>query len=107
MAWTSGGPSMSFEQYARQVYGWAYRVLGRHHDALDVVQDVFLRWDEQCAVSLPAQPRGWLRRVTFNRAIDMCRRRIADTDAISRRPPADTVVTDAPPPLDCAELRAD
>lgn len=68
----SGG---GFEQYTGDVYGWAYRFLGRHHDALDVVQDVFLRWDAQCAHQEPAQPRGWLRRVTLNRAIDLRRRR--------------------------------
>jgi len=66
-----------FEQYTADVYGWAYRLLGRHHDALDVVQDVFVRWDAQCARKSPTQPRGWLRRVTLNRAIDLRRRRRA------------------------------
>jgi RNA polymerase sigma-70 factor (ECF subfamily) len=71
-----GKPSEGgFEQYTGDVYGWAYRLLGRHHDALDVVQDVFLRWDAQCARRRPEQPRGWLRRVTLNRAIDLRRRR--------------------------------
>jgi len=75
MSWLKGSRSGGFEAYARQVYGWAYRLLGRHHDALDVVQDVFLRWDRQCAESQPVQPMGWLRRVTVNRAIDLRRRR--------------------------------
>lgn len=66
-----------FERYAPDVYAWAYRLLGRHHDALDVVQDVFVRWAEQCAVNAPRQPRGWLRRVTVNRAIDVRRHRRA------------------------------
>lgn len=69
-----------FEAYARQVYTWAYRLLGRHHDALDVVQDVFLRWDRQCGQSPPDQPLGWLRRVTINRAIDVRRGRTAVAD---------------------------
>ena len=68
-------PGGGFEQYTAEVYGWAYRLLGRHHDALDVVQDVFLRWDAQCAREAPRQPRGWLRRVTVNRAIDVRRAR--------------------------------
>ena len=72
-----GSPSGGvFEQYTGEVYGWAFRLLGRHHDALDVVQDVFLRWDAQCAQHAPKQPRGWLRRVTLNRAIDLRRRRL-------------------------------
>ncbi len=67
--------SAGFERYTNEVYGWAYRLLGRHHDALDVVQDVFLRWDAQCVRQAPKQPRGWLRRVTLNRAIDLRRQR--------------------------------
>ncbi len=70
---TPGG----FDQHSHDVYGWAYRLLGRHHDALDVVQDVFLKWDRQCASGKPRSPRGWLRRVTINLAIDACRRRQA------------------------------
>ena len=77
MTATADSPSGGFEQYTADVYGWAYRLLGRHHDALDVVQDVFLRWDTQCAQSVPIRPRGWLRRVTVNRAIDVRRRRHA------------------------------
>ena len=61
----------TFEFYSRQVYAWAYRLLGRHHDALDVVQDVFIRWSRQCADQQPDRPAGWLRRVTVNRAIDV------------------------------------
>ncbi len=64
-----------FEKYTGEVYGWAYRLLGCHHDALDVVQDVFLRWDAQCAQEAPTRPHGWLRQVTLNRAIDLRRRR--------------------------------
>ena len=65
----------AFEPYTRDVYGWAYRLLGRHHDALDVVQDVFLKWAAQCVKQPPTRPRGWLRRVTVNRTIDLMRNR--------------------------------
>jgi RNA polymerase sigma-70 factor (ECF subfamily) len=64
-----------FERHRREVYGWAYRLLGRHHDALDAAQDVFLRWLAQSRRALPENPRGWLRQVTVNRAIDLLRRR--------------------------------
>ncbi|MCH7883659.1 MAG: RNA polymerase sigma factor [Planctomycetes bacterium] len=69
----SDPPESGFEPYAADVYGWAYRLLGRHHDALDVVQDVFVKWAQQCARQQPQHPRGWLRRVTLNRAIDKVR----------------------------------
>lgn len=64
-----------FESHRHEVYGWAYRLLGRHHDALDVAQDVFMRWLDQVADEVPTQPRAWLRRVTINRSIDVLRRR--------------------------------
>ena len=64
-----------FERYRRDVYGWAYRLLGRHHDAQDAAQDVFLRWLAQSRRAVPENPRGWLRRVTLNRAIDLLRSR--------------------------------
>ncbi len=75
MTASGNASSANFETYTSDVYGWAYRLLGRHHDALDVVQDVFLRWDAQCAKHAPDQPRPWLRRVTLNRAIDLRRQR--------------------------------
>ena len=68
-------PGAVFERHRREVYGWAYRFLGRHHDALDAAQDVFLRWLAQSRRALPENPRGWLRQVTINRAIDLLRRR--------------------------------
>jgi len=64
-----------FEPFRDDVYRWAYRLLGRHHDALDVAQDVLVRWVRQRREDVPAQPRAWLRRVTTNRAIDVVRAR--------------------------------
>ena len=81
-----------FERIAPDVYRWAYRVLGHHHDALDVVQDVFLRWDRQCTREVPAEPRGWLRRVTLNRVIDFLRKR--ETVSESKRAVAEPVAVE-------------
>jgi RNA polymerase sigma-70 factor (ECF subfamily) len=66
-------PAAEFERYRHDVYAWAYRLLGRHHDALDVAQDVFLRWVRQVRKAAPNHPRSWLRRVTINLAIDLRR----------------------------------
>ena len=103
-----GSPRIEgFEQYHGEVYGWAYRLLGCHHDALDVVQDVFLRWDAQCTREAPARPHGWLRQVTLNRAIDLRRRRRTASD------PGDNVIQqqairgDAAARLDQEVLRDD
>lgn len=106
MAAVGNTASGSFEQYTHDVYGWAYRLLGRHHDAMDVVQDVFLRWNAQCAHSSPVQPRGWLRRVTLNRAIDLRRRTKTipgGDEALARIPSTDTMGL----ALDHEVLRAD
>jgi RNA polymerase sigma-70 factor (ECF subfamily) len=65
-----------FAQHRDEVYRWAYRLLGRHHDALDVAQDVFVKWAEAAREKPPIDnPRAWLRRVTINRAIDAVRAR--------------------------------
>ena len=107
MAWVESSRSGGFEQYAGQVYRWAYRFLGRHHDALDVVQDVFLRWDQQCTRSRPSQPRGWLRRVTLNRAIDVCRKRQADVGPVADTMDLRAADEGAVEMLDRATLRED
>ncbi len=100
-------PAECFEQYSRQVYVWAYRFLGRHHDALDVVQDVFLRWNTQCADAAPDRPYGWLRRVTINRALDLCkaRRRQVEVDDVSGA--GQETVASGRDPLDVDALRED
>jgi RNA polymerase sigma-70 factor (ECF subfamily) len=77
-----------YEHFAPQVYAWAYRLLGRHHDAMDVVQDVFIRWTSQCARRRPDRPAGWLRRVTLNRAVDVARKRRDAADVASVEPEA-------------------
>jgi len=82
---TTSSPNLvaaRFENHAQEVYAWAYRLLGRHHDALDVVQDVFLRWNKQCEREVPSVPRGWLRRVTVNRAVDVVRRRRSESGSL-------------------------
>ena len=89
-----------FARYRHDVYSWAYRLLGRHHDALDVAQDVFLRWTKQIEGSVPDHPRSWLRRVTTNRAIDMVRARATSVPPAPRAP-----VTGTGSELELQELR--
>ena len=111
MTSTMTPPTGEFEQYSSDVYAWAYRLLGRHHDALDVVQDVYIKWARQFAEDQPRRPRGWLRRVTLNRVIDLCRHRDArpkqgdasSADAVADQP-APMRASDA---MDQALLRAD
>ena len=83
-----GSPAEVFNRFSREVYTWAYRLLGHHHDALDVTQDVFLRWIRQCRDGEPDCARAWLRRVTINRSIDLrrARREVAESsEELDRR----------------------
>jgi RNA polymerase sigma-70 factor (ECF subfamily) len=68
-------PAKTFEPYRKAIYQWAFRLLGSHHDALDTVQDVFIRWVMQAKRRVPKNPRSWLRKTTMNRAIDLIRSR--------------------------------
>lgn len=67
-----------YQRHAEEVYGWALRIVGCHHDALDVAQDVFLLWQKQCRKETPRAPRAWLRRATTNRAIDLVRKQVRE-----------------------------
>lgn len=67
-----------FQRYRDRVYRWAYALCGRHPDAADVCQEVFLR----ALVRRPTFQNegaslGWLRRVTSTIAIDRWRSRRA------------------------------
>ncbi|MHC4948109.1 MAG: RNA polymerase sigma factor [Planctomycetota bacterium] len=80
-----------FETHRHDVYRWAYRLLGRHDDALDAAQDVFLQFCRRPADDPPRHPRAWLRRVTVNRSIDLLRRRRDSAAApanVAATPPA-------------------
>lgn len=98
---------LAFERYARDVYGWAYRLLRRHHDAMDVVQEVFLKWQRQCAANPPEHPRGWLRRTTVNQSIDLQRRERRRHEVVSEQMRAEPVASDSPLHLDRAALADD
>jgi len=63
-----------FKAHRARVYRWAFAMCGRHEDALDIVQEVFVRMVK----SRPCLPNiysaiGWLRQVTSNIVIDRWR----------------------------------
>lgn len=66
--------AVCFEAHRARVYGWAHAMCGRHADALDVVQDVFLRMLKRPPeLSSASAAIGWLRRVTARVVIDRWR----------------------------------
>lgn len=98
---------LAFERYARDVYGWAYQLLRRHHDAMDVVQEVFLKWQRQCAANPPEHPRGWLRRTTVNQSIDLHRRERRHHEVEVGQSTLDVPILDSPRDMDRAALSDD
>lgn len=72
--------------YQERLYRLAWRICGSSDEALDVVQDAFLRvadgidrWDERSSFY------SWLYRVTSNLAIDQLRRRARSQKALKKR----------------------
>jgi len=65
-----------FERHREAAYRTALRITGREEDALDVVQDAFLRAFERLAeFQRDSSFQTWLLRIVVNRALDMLRAR--------------------------------
>ncbi len=63
------------EKYQRRMYGVAYGVLGNREDALDAVQEAFVKAYRSLArFKGQASLYTWLYRITFNAAIDLARK---------------------------------
>ena len=62
----------AFEEARPSLLGLAYRILGSHADAEDVVQDCFLKWRDADRASV-AEPNAWLSTVCTRRCLDMMR----------------------------------
>lgn len=65
-----------FERHREPAFRVALRITGRNEDALDVVQDAFIRAFERLAdFQQQANFRTWLLRIVSNRALDVLRAR--------------------------------
>jgi RNA polymerase sigma-70 factor, ECF subfamily len=80
-----------FEEHRGRVYRWAYALCGRHEDALDAVQEVFLRMlKNPPELPGPFAVIGWLRRVTSSVVIDRWRRASGAAALPDEQPAADS-----------------
>jgi RNA polymerase sigma-70 factor (ECF subfamily) len=69
-----------FREHARMIYRTARGVTGRHDDAEDVLQNVFLKLVRQpLAPDFTKSPKAYLYRAAVNASIDIVRRRKAET----------------------------
>ncbi|MFN0135069.1 MAG: RNA polymerase sigma factor [Phycisphaerae bacterium] len=65
-----------FERYREAAYVVAFRITGRQEDALDVVQDAFIKAFERLAeFAGDASFKTWLLRIASNRSLDLLRAR--------------------------------
>ena len=62
-----------FEGSRRKLQGIAYRMLGSGHDAEEVVQDAWLRWNEVARPADLDSPEAWLVTTTSRLALDRLR----------------------------------
>lgn len=62
----------AFETARPALFGLAYRMLGTHADAEDVLQDVFLRWAKADREAI-RNPAAWLMTACTRRSIDVLR----------------------------------
>jgi RNA polymerase sigma-70 factor (ECF subfamily) len=69
-----------FERLRPRLFGIGYRMLGDAHEAEDLVQECWLRWQDADRDAIIA-PEGWLVAVMTRLAIDRARR--AETDRLS------------------------
>jgi RNA polymerase sigma-70 factor (ECF subfamily) len=64
------------DRYQKRVYRLALSYLRRHDDALDIVQETFVRvYRARASVRPDADPIGWVMRIAANLCIDHQRRR--------------------------------
>lgn len=85
-------PADLFVAHRARVYRWAFALCGRHDEAIDAVQETFLRL-LRGRVGFPGDPqaRAWLRRTTTSTVIDRWRanssRTALERDRVARGSP--------------------
>jgi RNA polymerase sigma-70 factor (ECF subfamily) len=86
-----------FNEHAALIYRTAYGVTGRHEDAEDVLQSVFLRLLRR-DVSLEAttNPKGYLYRAAVNLSLDIVRSRAREVSMDVTTLPEPATSNDAP-----------
>ena len=78
--------SMLFARHQRRLYQLAWGIVKRREEALDVVQDAFLRMHRGLeGFKGEAAFASWAWRITRNLALDALRRRREDTDELDER----------------------
>ncbi len=96
----------AFEQHRHRLWGVAYRMLGSHADADDMVQEAYLRWHRAAPEEVRA-PQAWLVTTTTRLCIDRLRQRRAEREAYVGPWLPEPLVSEAPAADEATELASD
>ncbi|HVS24814.1 MAG TPA: RNA polymerase sigma factor SigJ [Gammaproteobacteria bacterium] len=102
----SSGRAAAFEEHRRRLWGVAYRMLGSHADADDIVQEAYLRWHGAATGDVRA-PQAWLVTTTARLCIDRLRQRRAERVAYVGPWLPEPLVEEAPAADAATELASD
>lgn len=102
----SPGRAVAFEEHRRRLWGVAYRMLGSHADADDIVQEAYLRWHGAATGDVRA-PQAWLVTTTARLCIDRLRQRRAERVAYVGPWLPEPLVEEAPAADAATELASD
>ena len=72
------------EKHKGRVYAAVHRILGRHDESLDVLQESLLELHQRLSSVADAWAGPWLLRVATNRALDRLRRRERESRALAK-----------------------
>ena len=102
----SSDRAAAFEEHRRRLWGVAYRMLGSHADADDIVQEAYLRWHGAAKDEVRA-PQAWLVTTTARLCIDRLRQRRAERVAYVGPWLPEPLVEEAPAADAATELASD
>jgi RNA polymerase sigma-70 factor, ECF subfamily len=93
-----------FKRHRARLFGIAYRMLGTHAEAEDILQEAYLRWHQAAAESVET-PEAWLVTVVTRLSIDRLRKASKERETyIGPWLPEPLAVSDAPSPEEELEL---
>jgi RNA polymerase sigma-70 factor (ECF subfamily) len=93
-----------FKRHRARLFGIAYRMLGTHAEAEDILQEAYLKWHQANAAEIET-PEAWLVTVTTRLSIDRLRKAASERETyIGPWLPEPLAISDAPSPEEELEL---
>ena len=94
----------TFNQYRPRLFGIAYRMLGTHAEAEDILQEAYLKWHQTDADEIET-PEAWLVTIVTRLSIDRLRKASNERETyIGPWLPEPVIISTAPTPQEELEL---